>query len=420
MKNIIIRSITLCLFGFILMAGQVYAQQGVITINGKITNLANNRPIRQASVTIAGKGVGTSTNSSGMFVLLIPQGNLTDSLKISCIGYNTKKIAISGINNNATLNIALEKGSTTLQEVTVTYYDVDKIMKKAIGRIPENYISKPHILRGFYRMYTSNDKAPLQLSEAVFDVYNYGYGDTHADIFKLIKARSEKNDRDFATLEFGQKPNSIFEQDVINHLNACDLLNEKGLANHEFHVNGIVDMKGYKAYEVEFKEKPNVIDDNTFRGTMYIDTKTSAFIYFDFGFSPSTLATIGIATYAKRSLMRLGGTTVQLMSDHTKVGYQEVGNKWVLSDVEGDNSISIKSQALDYDYVAQIKFNYQITAVDTNPEDEFSSKIGRNDNINAYKSNEDSKFWKDYNIILSDYNVDDVFKDIKAINKSVK
>ncbi len=419
MKNIIIRS-TLFLFGFILMASKVNAQQGGISVNGKITNLANNRPVGQASVAIAGKGIGTSTSSSGMFVLLIPQANLADSLKISCVGYNTQKIAISGLKNGATLNITLEKISTTLKEVTVTYYDVDKIMKKAIERIPENYISKPHILRGFYRMYTSNDKAPLQLSEAVFDVYNYGYGDTHADIFKLVKARSEKNDRDFATLEFGQKPNSIFEQDVINHLSACDFLNSKGLANHEFHVNGIVDMKGYKAYEVSFVEKENVVDDNTFRGTMYIDTKTSAFIYFDFGFSPTTLATTGIATYAKRSLMRLGGTTVQLMSDHTKVGYQEVGNKWVLSDVEGDNSISIKSQALDYDYVAQIKFNYQITSIDTNPEEEFSSKIGRNDNINAYKSNEDSKFWKDYNIILSDYNVDDIFKNMKAINKSVK
>ena len=419
MKNIIIRNVTLFVCGLILMAGHVYAQQGGITLSGKITNLANNRPIRQASVSIAGKGVGTSTNSAGMFILLISKGNLADTLKISCIGYATQKIPVSGIKNTSALNITLEKYSTTLQEVTVTYYDVDKIMQKAITRIPENYISKSHILRGFYRMYTYNDKDPLQLSEAVFDVYNFGYGNTHADIFKLVKARSEKNDRDFATLEFGQKPNSIFEQDVINHLYACDFLNEKGLANHEYHVNGIVDMKGYKAYEIEFKEKQNV-EDNTYRGTMYIDTKTYAFIYFDFGYSPTTLATTGIATYAKRSLMRLGGTSVQLMSDHTKVSYQEVGNKWVLSDVEGDNSIAIKSQALDYDYVAQIKFNYQITAVDTNPEDEFSSKIGRNDNINAYKSNEDAKFWKDYNIILSDDNADDIFKKIKLINKSVK
>jgi hypothetical protein len=46
-------------------------------------------------------------------------------------------------------------------------------------------------------MYTSTDSIPLQLSEAVFDVYNFGYGDTHADLFRLVKARNEKNDQEF-------------------------------------------------------------------------------------------------------------------------------------------------------------------------------------------------------------------------------
>jgi hypothetical protein len=420
MKKIIIRTLKLfCAFWLIMMAGQVYAQQGGITLSGKITNLANSRPIRQANVSIEGKGVGTSTNAAGMFLLLIPQANLADTLKISCIGYNTQRIPIKSIKNTGAVNVSLEKSTTILQEVTVTYYDAPKIMQKSIARIPENYISTSHILRGFYRMYTSNDKNPLQLSEAVFDVYNFGYGDTHADIFRLIKARSEKNERDFNTLEFGQKPNSVFEQDVVNHLYSCDFLNERGLANHDFHVNGIVDIKGYKAYEIAFTEKPDT-EGNTYRGTMYIDTKTYAFVYFDFGFSPTTISTVGIATYAKRSLMRLGSVSVSLLTDHTKVGYQEVGGKWVLSDVEGENSIGIKSEPLNYDYVANIKFNYQITAVDIDPKEAFNSKIGRNDNINAYKSNGDEKFWKDYNIILSDYNVDDIFKDIKAINKTVK
>lgn len=418
MKNILIRTITLCCAIGLIITQQVYAQGG-ITLSGKITSSSNSRPIRQANVSIAGKGVGTSTNAAGMFILLIPQANLTDTLKISCIGYNTQQIPIAGIKNPGALNISLERSSTTLQEVTVTYYDAPKILQKAIAHIPQNYISTSHILRGFYRMYTYNDKNPLQLSEAVFDVYNFGYGDTHADIFRLIKARSEKNERDFNTLEFGQKPNSVFEQDVVNHLYSCDFLNEKGLANHEFHVNGIVDIKGYKAYEIAFTEKPDV-EGNTYRGTMYIDTKTYAFVYFDFGFSPTTLNATGTVTFAKKSLMRLGDVGVKLLSDHTKVGYQEVGNKWVLSDVEGDNSIVIKSERLNYDYVANIKFNYQITAVDTEPKEAFNSKIGRNDNINAYKSNGDEKFWKDYNIILSDYNVDDIFKNIKAINKAVK
>jgi hypothetical protein len=107
-----------------------------------------------------------------------------------------------------------------------------------------------------------------------------------------------------------------------------------------------------------------------------------------------------------------------LQFDHTQVSYQEVGDKWVLSGVEGNDSLSIVNPQLKYNYKAQVKYNYQITAVDTTEQESFTAKIGRNDNINAYKSNGDEKFWKDYNIILSDYDVADIFRKIKAINKT--
>jgi hypothetical protein len=44
--------------------------------------------------------------------------------------------------------------------------------------------------------------------------------------------------------------------------------------------------------------------------------------------------------------------------------------------------------------------------------------MGRNESINNYESNSDPSFWKDYNILLSDYNAEDIFKQIKAIPKT--
>src|SRR6201996_1121459 len=211
------------LFLFLLLAF-VYparAQQAGISITGKITGSEDGQPIHRASVSIARKGIGTATNATGMFALLISAANLADTLKISCIGFKTKQLPITGLKDGQDLNIVLEKNTTELKEVTIAYYDAQKIIQKAIDRIAENYINHPHILRGFYRMYTFNDSIPLQLSEAVFDVYNFGYADKRADLFKLIKARNEKNNRDFSLLEFGQKPNTIFEEDIVNHLPAC-------------------------------------------------------------------------------------------------------------------------------------------------------------------------------------------------------
>lgn len=388
-----------------------------VSVGGKVSNAASGRPVRQASISINRKGVGTATNGQGLFTLIIPAGNVKDSLKISCVGYTTQYIAIANIKKNEMLNVALTKSTTELKEVTIAFYDADKIIQKALTRIPENYINYRHILRGFYRMYTYTDSIPLQLSEAVFDVYNFGYGDTHADLFRLVKARNEKNDHDFNSLEITQRPNSIFEQDIINHLHACGFLNEEGLTHHQFTVNRVVDIKGYKAYEIEFKEKYGAVA-GTYRGKFYIDTKTYAFIYFDFGLSPEALSEVVPGTFAYRSLIHTAATAVGLQYDHTQVSYQQVGNKWVLSGVEGDDSLTIKNPQLKYGYTAQVKYNYQITAVDTTQQESFNSKIGRNDNINAYKSNSDEKFWKDYNILLSDYDAEEIFKKIKMINKS--
>jgi hypothetical protein len=399
----------------LLLASPIYAQQS-ITIAGKVIAESDNQPVPLTSISINKKGIGTSTNASGLFVLTIPAANQSDTLKISHIGFKTQQIPISSLKSGAELDIALEKNNTELGEVTVTYYDADKIIKKAITLIPENYINHAHILRGFYRMYAFKDKAPLQLSEAVFDVYNFGYADKHADIFRLIKARSEKNDRDFNSAEFVQKPNSVFEQDVVNHLPASGFLSEKGLENHKYEVARVTDINGYKAYEIDFTGKPGA-EVRTYTGKMYIDFKTNAFIYFDFGLTPAGLKNTSSGGFLEKSLIRQHDVKAVLLSNHSKVSYQQVNNKWVLANVDGDNTLSIKSIYLDYDFVAHVKYNYQITAVDITQKESFDSKIGRNENINGHKSDSDQKFWKDYNILLADDNADDIFKQIKDINK---
>ena len=88
----------------------------------------------------------------------------------------------------------------------------------------------------------------------------------------------------------------------------------------------------------------------------------------------------------------------------------------MLASVEGSDAITVSGPSPKDNYNAEIKFNYQITKVDTN-EEPIDSNIGRNESINNYKSSGGEKFWKDYNILLSDFNADEVLKKIQAINK---
>lgn len=406
------------LFWALLLCFQpVSAQRGGISISGKITGSDDGQSIPGANIGIDRKGIGTAANVSGAYILMIPAANLKDTLKVSCIGYKTKQIPITSLKNGQVLNIVLAKNSTDLKEVKIAYYDPQKILAKAIASIPQNYISHPHILRGFYRMYTFSDTSPLQLSEAVFDVYNYGYGDAHADQFKLIKARNAKNGRDLNDVEIGQKPNSIFEEDVINHRAASGFLSDAGMKNHDFEVHGIDDYEGYQAYNVVFKGKKGV-DDATFEGRIYIDTKTYAFLYFDFGLSPNGAADANYGNFASRTLISVGDARIGLKQDHTIVRYQEVGHKFALASVTGDHIFDVKRDDPKNNLTAHMKFNYQVTAVDTVAKSTFETKMGRNESINNYESNSDPSFWKDYNILLSDYNAEDIFKQIKAIPKT--
>ncbi|QKJ30507.1 serine hydrolase [Mucilaginibacter mali] len=400
---------------FIFLARHGMAQES-ITISGKIRSSENQQTLHGVNVGIDKKGVGTATNNSGNYVLIIPSANFKDSLKVSCIGYRTQTFAVASLRNGQELNISLQKNSVQLKQVTVAYYDPAKVIAKAIARIPDNYINHPHILRGFYRMYTTKGTEPLELSEAVFDVYNFGYADKRADLFKLIKARDEKNQRDFHSLELSQQPNTIFNYDVVNHIVASGFLSEEGLIRHKFEVTGVVDVKGYQALEVVFKEKKADDDEPTFRGKFYVDLKSYAFIYFDYGLSPGGL-TNELGKFSSRILTRVAGVNADLKQYHTKVGYQKVGSKWVLSDVVGDDALGITSKDLNYDFNANVKFNYQVTAVDTNRNAAFDTKFGRHENINDHNSNTGESFWKDYNVLLPDYNAEDIFKYIQSVNK---
>jgi len=386
---------------------------------GKVVAADNQQPLHAASISINKKGVGTATNKNGQFLLIIPMANLNDTLRVSSIGYQTRFLPINQLTSGQLVNITLKPNTTELKEVNVAYHDPLQIIQKAIDRIPKNYINHPHITRGFYRMYTSKGADPLELSEAVFDIYNFGYADKRADLFKLIKARDQKNQRDFHSLELGQKPNTIFNYDVVNHLMSSGFLSDLGLTKHHFEVTDVIDVKGYPAYEITFRENENA-GGETYRGKFYVDTKTYAFIYFDYGLSPKAIADAQFGGLSERILTGSDDIHIGLKHDRTTVGYQKVGDKWVLSDVKGNNALDIKAPDLKYDYIANVKFDYQVTSVDTAQNESFNNKLNRHENINDHDSNDGEEYWKDYNTLLSDFNTEVVFKYIKAVNSQTK
>jgi len=88
-----------------------------INIKGKVTN-ENGEPMQGASVFIAGTSTGTTTNSSGQFVITVPD-NEGIILEISNVGFQTKKISVG---KQTEIFVTLQNVMAGLDDVVVVGY----------------------------------------------------------------------------------------------------------------------------------------------------------------------------------------------------------------------------------------------------------------------------------------------------------
>lgn len=383
-------------------------------IQGRVTG-TDQQPISYATIRLSGKGIGTAANELGQFALRFPITQDVDTLEVSAIGYLSQKVTVhKEVQEN--ISIVLPVNADTLKQVTVTYRDPLKLIAKAISRIPENYITTPHVLRGFYRQTSVKGDTPLQLSEAVFDIFNYGYADPRQDVFQLVKARDDKNERDFRGIEFGQSPGSIFQDDIVKRVENSDILGKEGMKRHRYAITGVVDHNGRPAYKISFSEKPGE-KEHTCRGYFLVDTATYAFVYFDYGMSPTARQAFKLGTASQRIIMKMLSVELDVEADRDRISYQRMGNKWVLGGDVGNYKVHIKWPRRRYDYPAVMRFNYVVTSVDTSREVPFTEGMRMGEHINDHDSNEEAVFWKDYNVMLPDRNTETLIRQIHAINQ---
>jgi hypothetical protein len=91
-----------------------------INIKGKIVQQENNQPLPYVSIGVLNKSLGTLTDTLGNFSFQVGRENLTDTLKISLIGYLSKKITVKDFLESKEKTIGLNIKFTELAEVEIT------------------------------------------------------------------------------------------------------------------------------------------------------------------------------------------------------------------------------------------------------------------------------------------------------------
>ena len=98
-----------------LIAFSVIAQD----FKGRIFEKNTNTPIEFVNIGVVGKNVGTVSNEVGNYELTIDPGFAKDTLRVSCIGYQSFSIVLSDFTKRKNHDIELTKRVYTLAEVKI-------------------------------------------------------------------------------------------------------------------------------------------------------------------------------------------------------------------------------------------------------------------------------------------------------------
>ncbi|WP_256009425.1 SusC/RagA family TonB-linked outer membrane protein [Desertivirga xinjiangensis] len=113
---------------FLIIKGELYAQEKV-TVTGTVRDTTGETLIGVSITAVNKKGVGTTTNDAGKFILEVESGTL---LRISYVGFNEQTITVSP--NNRVLNIVM-KDAGTLEDVVVVAYGTKQRREAIVGSV---------------------------------------------------------------------------------------------------------------------------------------------------------------------------------------------------------------------------------------------------------------------------------------------
>lgn len=416
--------LTRSLFFLLLLFFQNYLvaqHRNQMVVQGVVYAKATQKPLPFVTIAIQGEAIGTVTNQQGQFLLRIPTQFKSAQLVLSHIGYKTRVFTIQQLVNIK--KCYLEEDAQVLQEVVITGLTASSIIRKALNKIPENYYTQPYVHQGFYRLTTQKDptrseeKAYIQASEASFEVYNAR--PNKKSQLKLNKMRAIKHQRLMQNMELRLQPESIFESDFVQHVDEYRLLNKKGLKNHIFSLRGTRHYEGAQVYVIDFDQRPGWKKPG-YKGELWIDTKSFAFVWFDFELSPRGIAYKKVGSLAERALMRLMKLRIKIKKERQQYRYQKIGDRYYFKEARVTLYNDIKNGNLNFQYLSKSTLHYVVTNMQMQGVAPFSEKEILRNKKWIEKQNEflDKGFWDAYNIVLPEVDFATIAQKIDAENKA--
>lgn len=377
-------------------------------ITGRIIDKKTREPLPFSNISIFGKSIGTISNEEGYFSFKVPGNYIKDTLVSTYIGYKNSEIPVLelSLRNNI---IYMEQESFAIEEVIIRSNNPLDLVNGALDNIKDNYYTKPYLMTSFYREFVKKNNKYTSISEAVLSVYKSPYEGLYSDQVKMIKSRKNINYSENDTVLFKLKGGlyASLYLDIIK--NTSSFLLEKSFELFNYSLSDIVWFDNSTCYVVEFKPK-YYIEDQSFIGKMYIDTKNLAIKSAQFSIDPEAIERLSSELVVKKSMR----TIVKPISANYWVTYRQINGRYFLNLVRGELEFKVKKRRRLFSSDFKTVFEFAVNEIDTLNIERFNRKeILVTNQIFTDKNFEyDYKFWGEYNYIIPDETLQDALSRI--------
>lgn len=327
----------------------------IIEITGKVIHAETKEGLPFANVSTIKSQIGSATNGDGQFAFNIRKQDVSDTLLVSFIGFESYRLPIKSLTKGQV--IALIPASETLDEFVLSPLNAYEFMKEVVKAIPENLASKSFSALGYYSDKAKENEGYLGQNEAVIKSYFPNFSDTsevnqhqvvlyneRKDLSELkFMAKKLKKEEAKAKEELEKEGNDSTDVNFMDPRTMFGGLESVMEAMYIDGTNEFLDTNKFKKYEFKYHNKPiysetgqeiTLIHAKTKRrvdgfkadGKIYIDRNTLAIIKMEFK------GDMRIPILLKPILLVMG-IGIKNPKLHYARSYREIDNQWYPKDI---------------------------------------------------------------------------------------
>ena len=374
----------------------------IIRIVGKLTNKQTQEPIPFANVGVIGSYIGAASNLDGIFEFKIPGRLLRSSIQASAVGFSTFTETVENCMKPDTLQIYLNPVNYKIGEVDVMAESLvlQKRIKTAVERIPENYLQTPFNYDVYYRSEKFENGELNRLRESAVRIFD-GKGYHRTDAYQVFKERGYKflqvrKNFETASLADGSTYlDELLEMDIVR--GRGNILNGNHIAFYDLKLDQITEYENDSIWVISYKSKRPMLSNTgdyyakSYSGKLYIKIKDYAVIKNETHVVATNYSPQGRSFYVNEEKQKWKPLKIEY---DFSVTYKQHSGRYYLSYVNYKRHHKLKDKEKGTNKVLDINTEMLITKINTT-EPEVIEKRAYYENM-PY----DKKFWESYNIIF--------------------